>query len=68
MFRMGNKYETPAQTAARWGVTDRLVRRYASEGRIRGALRIGAAWAIPAGAARPVLRRGPRPRPRKGTA
>lgn len=45
--------ETPQDTAARWGVTDRRVRDLAAQGRIPGAHRTQRGhWRIPAGARR----------------
>ncbi len=57
-------YETTAMAARRWRVSADMVMRYARDGRIPGARRIGWQWLIPAGAPKPPQRkRGPKPRP-----
>ena len=48
---------TVAETARRWGVSERTVRNYCAEGRIPGAELIGKTWAIPDDAERPNRRR-----------
>jgi DNA-binding CsgD family transcriptional regulator len=51
-------YMTVVGTAARWGVSPRLVHRYLQDGRVAGAVRFGSAWMIPDDAEKPVdLRR-----------
>lgn len=44
------KFETAAQAAARLGVTVRAVQKWASEGRLEGAQKVGRDWMIPFGA------------------
>jgi Fic family protein len=41
------KYLSAAETAKRWGITDRMVRNYCLEGRIPGAFMTGKTWNIP---------------------
>ncbi len=45
------KFETAAQTAARLGVTVRAVQKWAKEGKLEGAQKVGRDWMIPFGAA-----------------
>lgn len=47
-------YESPSTTAARLNVTVRAVQKWAKEGRIKGAVRLGREWLIPAGTAAPA--------------
>lgn len=44
------KFETAMQTAARLGVTVRAVQKWAKEGKLPGAKKVGRDWAIPFGA------------------
>jgi hypothetical protein len=44
---------TVKHTAARWGCSEARVKQWLADGRIRGAIKLGRDWAIPAGAARP---------------
>ena len=46
-------YLSLKETAEKWGVSERRINQYCSEGRIPGAQRIGKAWAIPADAEKP---------------
>ena len=46
-------YESVAQTAKRWGVSERTVRNYCAQGRVDGAFLTGKTWNIPQGAAKP---------------
>ncbi len=47
------KYLTIKETAVRWGVSDRTVNSLCSQGRVAGATRLGAVWAIPEDAEKP---------------
>ena len=47
------KYKSVRETATRWGVSERIVRRYCTEKRIPGAAQIDKAWRIPANAVKP---------------
>ena len=47
------KYKSVHETAVRWGVSERIVRRYCTEKRIPGAVQIDKAWRIPANAVKP---------------
>ena len=44
---------TVTETAERWGVSQRLVQKLCTEGRIQGAQKFSGAWAIPTDAAKP---------------
>ena len=46
-------YESVAQTAKRWGVSERTVRNYCAQGRIDGAFLTGKTWNIPEDANKP---------------
>ena len=46
-------YCSVKEIAAQWGVSEQMVRRYCSEGRIKKAKRENGAWLIPEGAAKP---------------
>jgi len=46
-------YLTISETATKWGVSERWVYKYLKDGRVRGAIRFGAAWMVPAGAEKP---------------
>ena len=46
-------YLSIREAAEKWGVSERRINQYCSEGRIPGAERIGKAWVIPAGADKP---------------
>ena len=46
-------YMTIAQTASQWGVSERWVYKYLSDGRVEGATRFGSTWMVPAGAEKP---------------
>lgn len=50
---MDKKYLTSAQTAEKWGVSERSVRNYCNEGRVDGAVLIGKIWNIPENAVKP---------------
>ncbi len=47
-------YITLAETAEKWGISNRRVQTLCSEGRIPGAKRMGNMWVIPIGAEKPV--------------
>ena len=47
------RYISVAETAKKWGLTDRMVRRYCSEGRVPGAFMTGKTWNIPLDASPP---------------
>lgn len=56
-------YETAQEAAARYGIDDSQVRRYCSQGRIPGAVKVGRQWLVPADAwpkESEVIRRPPR--------
>ena len=46
-------YLSVSQTAENWGISTRRIQILCGEGRIPGAMRIGAFWAIPDDAAKP---------------
>lgn len=46
-------YITAREAAEKWGVSERRINQYCTQGRIPGAERFGGAWAIPAGAEKP---------------
>ena len=46
-------YKTVTETAVKWGVSERWVHKYLEDGRVKGAVRFGAAWMIPADAGKP---------------
>ena len=48
------KYLSTNETAEKWGVSERRVGQYCSEGRIPGAQRVGKAWAVPYDAEKPA--------------
>lgn len=50
---MAMKYKTVKEVANDWGITERRVITYCSEGRILGAQRFGWSWAIPVDAKKP---------------
>ena len=47
------KYISASDAAKKWGVSERSVRNYCSEGRVEGARLIGKSWMIPAEAEKP---------------
>ncbi len=47
------KYLSVAETAKKWGLSERTVRNYCANGKIPGAFQIGRAWNIPENAKRP---------------
>ena len=47
-------YLSVSQTAEKMGISTRRIRILCGEGRIPGAMRIGAFWAIPDDAAKPI--------------
>ena len=46
-------YLSLQETAKKWGVSERRINQYCTEGRIPGAQRVGKAWAVPADAQKP---------------
>ena len=52
------------EAAEKWGVSERRINQYCTEGRIPGAQKIGNAWAIPANAEKPQDPRRARQQPR----
>ena len=48
------EYLSVHETALRWGISDRLVQRYCSQGRIDGVRKFGGSWGIPADACKPA--------------
>ena len=51
--RFTMEYLSVTQTAEKWGITGRRIQRLCTEGRIPGAYKMGAYWAIPADAEKP---------------
>ena len=47
------EYMTATEAAEKWGISSRRVHTLCSEGRIKGATRLGIAWAIPKDAEKP---------------
>ena len=47
-------YMTVSEMAVKWGVSERWVHKYLKDGRVKGAVRFGAAWMIPAAAGKPA--------------
>ena len=50
-------YMSTKEAAARWGISDRQVANYCSNGDIPGATKQGRSWRIPSGAQKPVDKR-----------
>ena len=50
---MKEKYLTSAEIAKKWGISERSVRNYCNEGRVKGAILIGKTWSIPENALKP---------------
>lgn len=48
------KYVSVAQIAAKWGLTDRSVRKYCADGKISGAFLVGKTWNVPEDAKKPT--------------
>lgn len=48
------EYLSVHETALRWGISDRLVQRYCSQGRIDGVRKFGGSWGVPADACKPA--------------
>lgn len=59
-------YLSIRETAEKWGVSERRINQYCTEGRILGAQKFGKSWAIPADAQKPVDPRWARRRPKPG--
>ncbi len=51
------KYISVAETAGKWGITERAVRKYCAEGRVAGAILQGKTWLIPESAEKPVRKK-----------
>lgn len=51
------EYLSISQTSQKWGITVRRIQRLCMEGRIPGAYKMGAYWAIPANAEKPKDKR-----------
>ena len=47
------EYLSVSQIAEKWGITGRRIQRLCAEGRIPGAYKMGAYWAVPADAKKP---------------
>lgn len=47
------EYMTATEIAEKWGISTRRVHTLCAEGRIKGATRLGNAWAIPKDAEKP---------------
>lgn len=50
---MEKKFLSTAETAEKWGISQRSVRKYCTEGRVSGAILIGKIWRIPEDAKKP---------------
>ncbi|HHU64247.1 MAG TPA: helix-turn-helix domain-containing protein [Clostridiales bacterium] len=50
-------YITTKQAAKKWGISERRVQVLCAQGRIKGAMRLGWAWAIPIDAEKPSDKR-----------
>ena len=50
---MDKKFLSTAETAEKWGISERSVRNYCNDGRVDGAVLIGKIWRIPENAAKP---------------
>ena len=48
-----NNYDSIREAAEKWGVSERRINQYCSQGRIPGAKKFGKSWAIPADAQKP---------------
>ena len=59
-------YLSIRETSYKWGVSERRVNQYVTEGRIPGVERFGRSWAIPADAVKPVDPRQTRKRVKQG--
>lgn len=60
------EYLTAAETAEKWGISDRRVTKLCNEGRVKGAIRKGFMWLIPNNTEKPQeLKRGVKPTTRK---
>ena len=46
-------YITAREAAEKWNISERLVQKYCSQGRIDGTKKFGASWGIPADADKP---------------
>lgn len=51
------KYISVAETAGKWGITERAVRKYCAEGRVAGAILQGKTWLIPESAEKPTRKK-----------
>ena len=47
-------YLSISQTAEKWGISQRRIRKLCSEGRIIGAYKVGAYWGIPKNTKKPI--------------
>ena len=56
-------YISVAETAKRWGISERSVRNYCASGRVEGSFLIGKTWQIPAAATKPERKNGSKPLP-----
>ena len=50
---MDKKFLSTAETAEKWGISERSVRNYCNDGRVDGAVLIGKIWRIPENATKP---------------
>ncbi len=57
------EYISVKEAAEKWGISERYVQRYCTQGRIEGATKFGSAWAIPTDAERPSDLRKNQPMP-----
>lgn len=48
-----NNYDSIREAAEKWGVSERRINQYCSQGRIPGAKKFGKSWAITADAQKP---------------
>jgi len=59
---MPNGYITTADAAAKFGLSDRYIRKLCNAGAIKGAKQFGAAWMVPAGFKWKPQKPGPKPK------
>ena len=57
-------YISVAQAAEKWGISERSVRNYCTQGRVEGAVLTGKTWRIPADAAKPERANGKKEQPK----
>ena len=52
------KYLSVAETAKKWGISERSVRNYCEQNRVPGAFLTGKTWNIPENALKPIRKEG----------